>query len=354
MSPEDLHRLPLAVFPGKVHLVEGEASAFKARLILARTRRVGLDTESRPSFRKGEFHPISLIQIATERHAFLYQVQPGRPYRALRSLIENPRITKVVQGAPEEIRELRRDLGIAARGFVDLPTVAREAGFKTLNLRGLAAEVLGVRISKGAQRSDWSRRNLSPKQIEYAATDAWAALAVYDRIHQGRLASLEPVASTASPAARTAGGREPPTAVHPARPADAEAVARLIRELAATIGESSRVNSSRVRRWLQTPGCGALVAVETGAVVGTRTYTVRPNLYHALPVFLIEELVVHAGSRGKGLGRALLDTAIKIARGKGCAEISVSTESGNTSAQTLYRSAGLTDESVLLERHLRA
>jgi ribonuclease D len=127
-------------------------------------------------------HPISLVQIATHRHAFLYRVRPGSPYRSLKRLIENPTVSKIVQGATEETRELRRDLGIEARGFVDLPTVAKAAGFSELNLRALAASALGIRISKAAQRSDWSRLELTQAQLEYAATDAWACLAVHERI----------------------------------------------------------------------------------------------------------------------------------------------------------------------------
>jgi ribonuclease D len=175
------HVLP-GGFRGKITLVDSEAKALRASLLLLGARTVGLDTESRPSFRRGESYPIALVQIATHKRAFLYRVRPGAPYRSLKRLIENPRVRKIVQGAREEARELRRDLGIEARGFVDLPTAAKAAGQTELNLRALAARVLGIRITKSAQRSNWANPELSTAQIEYAATDAWACLAVYEKL----------------------------------------------------------------------------------------------------------------------------------------------------------------------------
>ncbi len=103
MSPDSLDTLPLAVFPGKVHLVESEVSALRARLLIGRARVVGLDTESRPSFSKGDNFPISLVQVATERHAALFRVRPGKPYRVLKRLIEDPAIAKIVQYRRKEM-----------------------------------------------------------------------------------------------------------------------------------------------------------------------------------------------------------------------------------------------------------
>jgi ribonuclease D len=174
--------VPPGGFRGKITLVDTEAKALRASILLLGVRTLGLDTESRPSFRRGENYPIALVQIATHKRAFLYRVRPDAPYRSLKRLIENPRIRKIVQGAREEARELRRDLGIEARGFVDLPTAAKAAGHTELNLRALAARVLGIRITKSAQRSNWANPELSTAQIEYAATDAWACLAVYEKL----------------------------------------------------------------------------------------------------------------------------------------------------------------------------
>lgn len=317
--------------------MDTEVKAFRAALTLRRERTLGLDTESKPSFRRGELFPISLVQIATHRHAFLFRVRAGSPFRALKRIIENPAVQKIVQGAAEESRELRRDLGIEAKAFVDLPTVARAAGFTELNLRALAASALGIRISKSAQRSDWSRADLTDAQLQYAATDAWACLAVHEKIE------------SRAPASRP--GPEGGLQIRAATAADAAVMVDLLRELAESMGERTPVDEATVRAWLEQPGCGALIAERDRREVGMLSSSVRQNLYHGRDCCLVEELVVDAAARGAGVGKALLEAAIRDAARRGCAEISVSTSADNGPALALYRSAGLTDEALLLERH---
>jgi ribosomal protein S18 acetylase RimI-like enzyme len=310
--------------------------------MLRRERTLGLDTESRPSFRRGEFHPISLVQIASHSHAFLFQVRPGAPFRSLKRIVENAAVRKIVQGAAEEARELRRDLGIEARGFVDLPTVARAAGYTELNLRALAAAALGIRISKAAQRSDWSRPDLSDGQLLYAATDAWACLAVHDKIGS----------RVESPATSRRGADG--LVIRRATESDADAVVALVRELAAGMSESTPLGAPGARAYLSNPACAVFVGERGGRVLGMASLSVRPSLYHGRDCGLVEELVVTAEERGLGLGRALLEAAVREAERRGCAEVSVSTLPGNAAALSLYRSAGLTDEAVLLEKHFES
>jgi ribosomal protein S18 acetylase RimI-like enzyme len=96
-----------------------------------------------------------------------------------------------------------------------------------------------------------------------------------------------------------------------------------------------------------------MLAESAGRPAGLLSYTVRPNLFHAGECFLIEELVVEPQSRRTGVGKALVEAAIAEAERRRCAEISVSTAAENRSALALYRGVGLTDEAVLLERHLK-
>ncbi|MGE5560741.1 MAG: N-acetyltransferase family protein [Chloroflexota bacterium] len=133
---------------------------------------------------------------------------------------------------------------------------------------------------------------------------------------------------------------------------DAPQIMDLIRELAATNDETSRITEAYVEEYLSFPGCGALVAEEEGEIVGLLSYSVRPNLYHAGDTALIEELVVSGRSRGKGIGSALVREMIALAEALGCEEISVSTMPDNEGAQRFYRQHGLVDEAVLLEKHL--
>lgn len=132
---------------------------------------------------------------------------------------------------------------------------------------------------------------------------------------------------------------------------DAPAVVRLIRQLAESAGETSPLTERYLESYLAFPGSRILLAEDRGEVIGLLSYSVRPDLYHAGDSAYIENLVVDQGRRGEGIGRALLETALAELEAAGCAEVSIATMPENEGAQRLYRSLGLTDEAVYLEKH---
>jgi ribosomal protein S18 acetylase RimI-like enzyme len=140
--------------------------------------------------------------------------------------------------------------------------------------------------------------------------------------------------------------------VRPAQPGDASAIAGLVRQLAASLGERSLVNEPFVLRCLKGPAAGILIAEFEGEVAGMLSYTLRPSLYHAAESCMIEELVVSEGRRRIGIGSRLMDAIVSMARENGCAEISVSALASNAEALDFYRRKGFEDDAVLLERHL--
>jgi len=137
-----------------------------------------------------------------------------------------------------------------------------------------------------------------------------------------------------------------------AGPGDAAAITALIHELAGTYGEASPLTAAYAREYLAVPGCHVLLAERAGRTAGLLSYSVRPNLYHAGPTALIEELVVAEEARGSGVGGALLEHLLAHLATSGCAEVSVTTMPDNEGAQRFYRAHGLVDEAVLLEKHL--
>lgn len=139
--------------------------------------------------------------------------------------------------------------------------------------------------------------------------------------------------------------------IRPARKEDAAVIAHLVALLATNLQESSPVDESYVRNYLDTTGGGVLVAEVKGEVAGVLSYTLRPNLYHAAPTCLIEELVVKEGFRDGGIGSRLLEAAVEMAKEYGCAEVSISALTTNRKALDLYRRLGFVDEAVLLEQH---
>jgi len=142
-----------------------------------------------------------------------------------------------------------------------------------------------------------------------------------------------------------------PVTIRDAGPGDETTIVRLVREMAAGEGDESPVDEHYARHFLASPASGALIAWDGGEAVGLLSYCMTPGLFHAADSGLIELLVVTGSRRGEGIGRALVDAALRLFREAGCAEASVSTGEANDPAQHVYREAGLTESSLLLEKH---
>ena len=141
--------------------------------------------------------------------------------------------------------------------------------------------------------------------------------------------------------------------IRPAGPGDEAAVVRLTQEMAAAEDDVSPVDEHYARRFLASPAAGVLLAEDDGEAVGLLSYALVPGLYHAADSGLIELLIVTGARRGEGIGRRLVRTALRMLREAGCAEASVSTGERNDPAQHVYREAGLTESSLLLETHFQ-
>jgi ribosomal protein S18 acetylase RimI-like enzyme len=145
-----------------------------------------------------------------------------------------------------------------------------------------------------------------------------------------------------------------PVTIRSAGPGDEAAIVRLVREMAAGEGDQSPADEHYVRHFLASPASGVLLAGDAGEAVGLLSYCMTPGLFHAADSGLIELLIVTGARRGEGIGRALVDAALRMFQEAGCAEASVSTGEANDPAQHVYREAGLTETSLLLEKHFGA
>ena len=143
-----------------------------------------------------------------------------------------------------------------------------------------------------------------------------------------------------------------PVTIRHAGPGDESAIVRLIKEMAGGEDDSSPVDEHYVRHYLASPVSDLLLAVDEGAPVGLLSYAIVPGLFHAADSGIIEALVVAEGRRSEGIGRQLLTAGVRKLEEAGCAEISISVEADNEAAQKLYLDAGLTEASLLLEKHI--
>ncbi len=185
LKKEDLMELPIGGFRGKINVVYTPERADDAADFLLKHRMIGFDTETKPVFRKGQAqNPIALIQLATERRAFLFRINETGMTPLLRRVLESPEILKIGQAMKHEILTMRKELLIRGRGFIDLLDIAHKLDCEQKSVRGMASTFLGFRISKSMQVTNWERSILTEKQKRYAATDAWACLKIYEELQR--------------------------------------------------------------------------------------------------------------------------------------------------------------------------
>lgn len=182
LSKEEINGLPLLSYGGEVRLVSDAGGLDAALDLLEDDSILGFDTETRPSFRKGKTYPTTLMQIAGSQSVVLIQLLRTPFSERLARLLSDPGVVKAGVAIREDMRRLRdlRDFEPAA--LVDLAEMAHGLCLRAQGLRTLAADLMGGRISKAAQCSNWGKKELTPQQIRYAATDAWIGREIYLRL----------------------------------------------------------------------------------------------------------------------------------------------------------------------------
>ena len=179
ITREQINALPLWAYTGPIVMIEDQETARRAAIHLAAADAIGIDTETRPAFRKGEQYPVSLIQLAIDDVVFLLRLNQHGLFRHIAEILEDPDLPKVGIGTRDDVRELQRDFGCSPKGVRSIDKDFRGRGFQVTSARKLTALVLGNRISKRQQTSNWAVPTLTPAQISYAATDAWIALELW-------------------------------------------------------------------------------------------------------------------------------------------------------------------------------
>jgi RNA polymerase sigma factor for flagellar operon FliA len=173
-----------------VRLVRSREDAESALAALLAADSIGFDTESKPTFRKGEVSTgPHLVQLATDKHAYLFQVGAGAapsPDAAhlvdvLHAVLGSPAILKVGFGLGDDLRRLRAKLGIETRNVIDLATALRRGERNAWGAKTAVERFFGRRLQKSRRitTTNWALPRLSEQQIQYAADDAHVALRIY-------------------------------------------------------------------------------------------------------------------------------------------------------------------------------
>lgn len=179
ITKEEIEKLPLFVYEGKIVIVEDEAQVDVIVESLRKNSILGFDTETRPAFHKGEVYKVGLLQLATPDVVYLFRLNKCGFSASLRSLLATPEIEKVGVGIRDDIRNLRKQGDFVPASFVDLQEFTEKFGILDKSFSKLMAIIFGVKISKRQRVTNWDAPQLSDAQIHYAATDAWGALKMY-------------------------------------------------------------------------------------------------------------------------------------------------------------------------------
>lgn len=184
ISKEEIADLDLIQFEGPVKLIDSMDDFHQEIHSIVEQSVLGFDTETRPAFKKGTVYPTSLIQISSVDQAWLLRVgRMGYPAELL-ELLTRDDILKVGLGLNDDLRRMRADFQFEPGGFLDLQQYVEAFRIEEKGLKKLSGIVLGRRISKSQQVSNWDAEDLTEAQIRYAATDAWICLMIYNRLRK--------------------------------------------------------------------------------------------------------------------------------------------------------------------------
>ena len=184
ITRDEVVALPIRRYEGETVVVATPDELARAREDFAQETVVGLDTETRPAFRKGESYTPSLVQAATARAVYLFQIKQQDSSAILGELLSSEKTVKAGASIAYDLRQLKQVFAFEEKAVVDVGWAAKRHGMEQTGVRNLAALFLGFRIPKGAKTTNWSAKQLSPQQIQYAATDAWACRELYLRFQE--------------------------------------------------------------------------------------------------------------------------------------------------------------------------
>ena len=182
IDKQTLAALPCEQFRGRIELVQTPEAAIKAMRFLMDQPMVGFDTETRPNFRKGDNHKVSLLQLSTPSICFLIRLNRVGIMPEIKEFLESTKVTKIGLSTKDDFHQLNQLEPMQPGGFVELQSIVKDYGIGEASLTKVYALLFGKRISKGQRLSNWEAVELTEPQQHYAALDAYACLKIYKQL----------------------------------------------------------------------------------------------------------------------------------------------------------------------------
>lgn len=184
ISKEEIAHLAIEEFPGRIITIQTVSDADKAVDYLMGFDKVGFDTETRPSFKKGQHYKISLMQLSTEDTCFLFRLNYIDIPDSLKRFLKSDQILKIGLSLRDDFGAIRKRTNVEPLHFLDLQNYVGQFGIEDASLQKIYAILFNKKISKGQRLSNWEADVLTESQKKYAALDAWACLQIYNLLNE--------------------------------------------------------------------------------------------------------------------------------------------------------------------------
>ena len=179
-----ISQMPPVNFPGRIVVILSAGEAERAVSYLLSQDILGVDTETRPSFKKGESHKVSLLQVSSKEICFLFRLNMIGITPAVKRLLENKEVPMIGISWHDDLLSLKRRASFLPGYFIDLQNVVGEIGIEDMSLQKIYANLFHEKISKRQRLTNWDADVLNDKQKAYAAIDAWSCIGIYEEIQR--------------------------------------------------------------------------------------------------------------------------------------------------------------------------
>lgn len=179
---KEITALPPVVFTGRIISIISPKETDKAVDYLLTADILGVDTETKPAFHRGEQHQVCLLQVSTRDTCFLFRLNHTGITPAIKRLLEDTTVKKIGLSWHDDLRALKARESFTPGLFIDLQDVVSQLGVQDLSLQKLYANFFQQKISKRQRLSNWEAPVLTDKQKQYAAIDAWSCINLYEEI----------------------------------------------------------------------------------------------------------------------------------------------------------------------------
>ena len=194
ITKDEVNLMPVVIFEGKITLVDELSKIQPAIAELHKSKVVGIDTETKPSFTRGTHHKVSLVQISTLNHCFLFRLNKIDFPASLAEFLADEKIRKIGLSLRDDFSGLNKHHVFKPGNAIDIQTIAQSYGIMELSLQKIYAILFEKKISKSQRLSNWENPELTELQQRYAATDAWASLEIYNQLMKENKLSKKEVA----------------------------------------------------------------------------------------------------------------------------------------------------------------